>query len=523
MRGKPMPGHISVDCQRFEITNNRQKYPFFLGAIDAKKLGQVSEAPSFEEQTSNWEIAREVLTPPTEHWQRPISEDKVQEIADRFDLEQEIMPNPVLLAVNPSHRITVREQENAQGYRTGLFTVAIPVPEDDNARKPLWIIDGQHRVNGLARTRNTNSPIPFVLLYSPEDAYRPEMLAKIFAQVSTEADPLHDIHKAWMQFVFNLGEYESATPAWRAMRTTAILCSTQSFSSINNPFLNNIRFNPELSPKTITPGGFSFDATELKDLLTRWYFKNPGGEFPLTEDDVAKEISLAVHALKGVVKRDVKQSAFFGDFGYEQRYFRDAFIAGVCEYLLKHGAPRDWNIVLKDLNFDQSIWDVSDWVNSTQGRAGTISKNLAFACFTKIFSDGVLPPKVANVCEYLQGDESSLKVEYRLLDDDDKFIPNTAKTFELKLTGGLAKRVEDLPSKARWIKITSPCTNVGPVEITLKSDSFDEKYYFKEFKRGRIFKPQELSKLRHKIILNIKADFYGDNTIKKELQFNVRD
>jgi hypothetical protein len=258
-------------------------------------------------------------------------------------------------------------------------------------------------------------------------------------------------------------------------------------------------------------------------LLKDKYFRVQGGEHQLSDEDVANEVALAVHALKGVVRRDVERSAFFGELRSEQRYFRDAFIAGVCAYLVKNGRPRDWNRVLKDLNFDQTDWDVSGWVNSTSGRAGTISKKLAFDCFEQIFSNGELPENVGTVCEYLQGADSYLKVEYKLLDDEDNPIRNSASNFHLSLPGGLEKRAEDIPASARWVKISSPCTNAGPVAISLKDKPFDENYSFTEFKRGKIFKPQELRSLRNKIVLNIKVDLYGDNTIKKELTLNVRD
>jgi len=518
-----MPNEIILSCQRYEIQNNGQKYPFFLGALDAKKLRDVSDAPSFQFNTPNRQIASEVLTPPTEHWQRPLQREKVEAISRRFDLPQEIMPNPVLLAVNPSRRINVQEELDAHGHRTGLFKISIAIPEGSSEQKPLWIIDGQHRVMGLAETVNTVSPIPFVLLYSENNSYLPAMLAKIFAQVTTEATALNPIHQAWMQFVFNLGPYDQSGPTWRAMRTSALICQTQYFSNQPNPFYDVVGFNPELEPRNINPGGFSFDAKYLQDLLRDKYFRIQGGEHSLTDEQVATEVALAVNALKNVIRRDVERSAFFGELRSEQKYFRDAFIAGVCAYLRENGAPRDWNAVLKELNFDQTDWDVSGWVNSTSGRAGTISKKLAFDCFEKVFADGSLPENVETVCELLQGAESFLKVEYKLLDDEDNPIRNSLNSFNLSLPGGLEKRAEDIPSNARWIKITSPCTNVGPVAISLKDKPFDERYSFKEFKGGRDFTANELRALKNKIVLNIKVDLYGDNTIKKELTLNVRD
>jgi DGQHR domain-containing protein len=519
-----MSGEISLSCQRYEIQNDGVTYSYFLGALDAKDLKKVSGAPSFEYETPNEAIAREVLSPPTHHWQRPLKSEKVAAIAERFDMPGEIMPNPVLLAVNPNTKtlVSARLEEDANKHKTGLWTIRIPVPTHSDADKPLWIIDGQHRLMGLAQSKSTISPLPFVLLYSDQDAYLPSALARIFAQVTTEATALNQIHQSWMQFVFNLGDYVDSSPAYRAMKTTALLCSTQLYEKKPNAFYGKIGFNPELEPMSITPNGFSFDAKYLQDLLKDKYFKNQGGEHYLTEHDVAAQLSLAIYALKGSVKKEIDRSAFFGDGLKQQKYFRDGFIAGVCAYLLEHGKAKDWVRVLDGLHFSDTNWDVSDWVNSTSGSAGTISKNLAFACFEEVFRTG-LPEGVDDICQYLQGKKSYLKIEYQLVDDEDRRIKGSANSINIELPGGIEKVAKDIPTNARYIKITSPCKNAGRVSIALKERPYDEGYSFSVFKKGKDFTNNELKVLKNKIVLNLKVDFYGDVTIRKELTLNVRD
>lgn len=521
--GKSVPNEIVISCQKYEIRNGGVVYPFYLGALDAKKLKEVSDAPSFGYATPNHQIAAEVLVPPTQHWQRPLKDDKVEAIARRFDLASEIMPNPVLLAVNPDKRISLSEDIGGHGEPTGLWTIRITVPIDPNEQKPLWIIDGQHRVMGMAKTLVSESPLPFVLLYSEQEAYRPSVLAKIFAQVTTEATPLNQIHQSWMKFVFNLGEYSEDSPTWRAMKTVALLCSTQMFEGQPNPFYGKIGFNPELDPIAISPGGFSFDAKYLQDLLRDKYFKNLGGEFILSESDVATAISLAVIALKSTVRREVERTAFFGDLRSEQKYFRDGFIAGVCSYLLNNGVPRDWIEVLTKLNFPSTNWDVSGWVNTTSGAAGTISKRVAFNCFEDVFKKKELPEDVESLSEYLQGKGSYLNIEYKLVDDEEREIRNSGQVIKVELPGGIQRIEKTIPAAARYIKITCPCINAGPITVSLKEKPFDPSFNFSSFKKGKRFTAQEIRELKKKITLNIKVDFYGDVTINKELTINVRD
>ena len=76
----------------------------------------------------------------------------------------------------------------------------IPIPGSGQS-PPLWIIDGQHRITGLgdSKCKQRDNPIPVVfLLNDGGSSYNGRNLAKIFAQVTTEATPLAKLHKEWL-------------------------------------------------------------------------------------------------------------------------------------------------------------------------------------------------------------------------------------------------------------------------------------------------------------------------------------
>lgn len=517
---------LKLICQKHIINTGGVDYPFFLGAVDSKHLINVAVAPSFKPNTDNYEIAREVLDPPTKHWQRPLIEENVLAIRDRFDTDGEIMPNPILLAVNPDMESQVRlvEQKLTNGIATGLWEISINT-ELSSENKPLWIIDGQHRVQGLSLTTRNNPPLPFVLLYSSEEVYKPSTLARIFAQVTTMAKPLNPIHHAWMQYVFHLGKYSPNSVDWKSMTAVALLCSTQTYGSKPNLFYNKIQFNPEVQLTPIAPGGFDFDAKYFQELLRDRYFRNQGSINIVTEKELAEQISLAMHALKETVRGEADTTAFFGSSNFQQKYFRDGFIAGVCSYLLTNGIPQSWMDVLQELEFHNTDWDVSTWVNSTGGRAGSVSKKLAFDCFEKVFSDGVLPEDVSSICDYLKGKSSYLQIDYKLVDSDGELIARRSSEQSKKflLAEGVEKSTLSLPRNTRWIRITSPCTNVGPLEISRLGHKFVEDYQFTSFKRGKTFEDEELRSLKNSITLEIKADLYGDNSSRKQLTIRFDD
>jgi len=509
---------LKLICQKDVIKTGGVSYPIFIGFVNSKELIKVANAPSFEPITPNSEIAREVLEPPTKHWQRPLIQENVLAIRDRFDTDGEIMPNPILLAVNPDleSAINLTEQSTAAGIKTGLWEVSVN-KFSENELKPLWIIDGQHRVKGLSETTKNNPPLPFVLLHSQEQVYLPSTLAKIFAQVTTMAKALNPIHHAWMQYVFNLGKYAPNSVDWKAMTTVALLCSTQKFDNKPNLFYSKIQFNPELPLSPISPGGFEFDAKYLQELLRDKYFRNLGHENILTEKELAEQISLAIHALKETVRGE--SSAFFGAGNFQQKYFRDGFLAGVCAYLISMGKPRNWIDTLQDLEFHNTDWDVSTWVNSTGGSAGTISKNLAFDCFEKVFESGEFPEGVNNLCDYLQGKGSYLLIEYKLIGSDNELINRRVaeQTRKFNLAEGVKKSTINLPRDTRWVKISSPCENVGPIEMSREGHKYVKEYQFSSFKRGKLFEDKELRELKNALTLEIKAEIYGDNQLVKQL------
>lgn len=511
---------IRIMCQKFVITNGTTEFPYLLGALDPKVLDAIAIAPSFEDDTEHKKLAAEVLDPPAEHWQRPVIQKKVDAIASNFDRTMEIMPNPVLLAAIPRKNIHIEKQVLANGSETGLWVVEIP-PTTEQA-KSLWIIDGQHRVKGLSKTRSTQSLLPFVLLYSEDDVYRPETLAKIFAQVTTEATPLDPVHKAWMQFVFNLGDYVANSPTWRAMRTVALLCKTQSFQGTSNRFYNAIGFNPrltEMGDQGISPGGFSYTAIELAELLNKNFYKAAGSShLNMSEEEVAAEISLAIDALVNVCKGKPQDSAFFAKSRKEQKYFRDGFIVGVLAQLKQHGAPGDWKTLLRKLNFHNTDWADLDWIETTSGRSGSISKAVANASFESVFGESSLPAGTKDMFDMFQGSNAKLTIEFAEVGDDEKVKKSTKKVHEMELVHGRLVDTLTLSPNQRWIKIRNNSPNVGTFKFNPQGIAAELDLEASAFKNGRIFTVEEVRKLKRMLKVVVISELYGGVQHQKTLQ-----
>lgn len=494
------------------LSDGAKSYPIYLGYLAADQLRSVAEVPSFNPQSGNADIARNVLNPPIKNWQRPIIPLKWMAIRDKFSKQGELMPNPVLLAVSDAGGVHVRQQV-LNGQSTEVFEITVDVPAAGSDR-PLWILDGQHRVEGVSQSTNRSNPIPLVLLHGEAaQAYSPAQFAKVFAEVTTYATPLHELHEHWLQYAFKLGEYQdtaggSTTADWKAMTTVALLCETQNVGPTGdaNPFYDKIQFNPELTRfLAAVGGGFSYTSLALKDIVLKEYFERPGAN--LGPAVVAEQIALSVLALSRSVITPTADSAFFGDTNHRQKYLMDAFLVGVLTYLLRHGVPTDWENVLQALRFNASNWDVTGWVQSTGGNFGNVSHRVANSVFQDMFAKRVLGVS-SDIPSWLAGDGAELT----LLASD----PGPGGTRRNRLVSTLPiNGTKPLNiGAARRLKLDHNSINVGKLRIFDESRPFGSEYTLSSLKRGVVL-PQAPGSLR----LLVGAEYYGGS--RSELKINI--
>lgn len=494
----------TIKALRTTITDGTQNYPIFLGYLSAAELQSVAAVPSFTEHSQNFEIANNILGDPVKDWQRPPINAKVDAIRTRFSQTAEIMPNPVLLAVSNTSLVTVTQQV-LNGQNTEIFEIEVTAPTGGSA-KPLWILDGQHRVLGLAQSSRSGNAVPLVLLHNDTiNAYAPKQFAKIFAEVTTLATPLQQVHGEWLQFAFKLGAYSTESTAdWKAMKTVADLCRVQEFGSpaVTNPFFDKIEFNPVSGGKPAIGKGFQFTCTDLKDLVRAQYYGAPlAGGGALEPPEVAEEIARAVLALAQADTATQARSAFFGESKARQKYMEEGFITGVLTYLRLIGRPANgWDQVLKDLGFTTANWDFTGWVVTTGGNTGTLSKNVAKGTFKQVFGAGSLPVGVEDIPTYLRGDSASITFQSSDLTPAGNPRTPGRVTHELPVSG--VKKI-DLGSR-RHLKLSGTTVNVGQLEVRDSRDTFSDQFSAAALKRGIVMPAGG-----ERVELKLQASMYG--------------
>ena len=464
----------TIQCLQEHIKSGNCTYPVFIGFISASEVLQIAEAPSFSKKTTNQQIAQNILTPPIKDWQRPLNVERVQNIKLLFNNSGEFMPNPVLLCQNGTTsqtNIEIRQQQTTSGgVPTMVWDVIIPIP-NTGAPIPFWILDGQHRINGLAGSQQSGNPIPVVLLLEQgQHVYSGPIVAKLFAQVTTSATKLDDLHNEWLTFAFGLKDYANGPRSLQdrqAMECVALLCRDPIIqqAKVSNPFCNQIKFNAE-SNIDLTPGGFAYNCIELKDLVSKYYYGAAAPiSFYLPSQDLAQQIGLAYLALTQVVQAPQNQSVFFGSSGPNQsgqRIMQDAYLVGVFSYLLHKGVPSSWENILRTLSFHTTNWNFQSWVRSLNGSHQTISKKLAFSVFAKVFRENHLPTAAGNLADYLRGNEATVVFEFSHLTPAGK----PAKLGREPFTVTRGAILSQIIYPRKHIKKSSSSENIGNLVIS---------------------------------------------------------
>jgi len=495
----------TCDVIRFEIDDGLRKRPLYLGHMPAVDLDRLCRVPSFSATTDQEEIAGNVLQPPIKDWQRPLIPSKSDRIMKRYERDGEFMPNPVLLSVGNQDSVKV-QAKMIDGNATGLFSLVIETGDDDE--QPLLILDGQHRISGLAKGSKKSNPIPFVLLFSEKKGvYPPQDSAKIFAEVSTESTGLKELHREWMQYAFELDSYDPITQSGienrKSMEVAAFLCHERQFgagaAAVNNPFLDAIQFNPEMPAKPAIGKGLTFNAIQVRGFaLDEYYRGSPVGGKHLDPKQVAEQIALASLALQNSLGTPLDESVFFGKTGKFQQYMEHAFVRSVLAKLLDDPKPH-WDAIFASMGMGLNIWDFSPWVKTTGGNDGNTSRKVAREVMIEAVKNAAVPHGSSTLVEYLQGDNAQIIFVASFVNSDGRKLKKGSK--EISYTPGSVRTISLGGREHLKIDDGQTTSNIGKIDIFDDDAKRSKDFTFATLKRG--------VRLDRQVRLNIEARYYG--------------
>ena len=263
-----------------QIKIHTRIYEMYCGFMTPNELLQFCSVPSYNKDSTNHAIANSLKTPPIDNWQRPLDTERLESIRANIDSailgnadNDSLMTNPVLIGRsdkigNPGVNLTIDSYKVSVGNRQeSVDSVKNIIISSNDGNKPLWVLDGQHRIHGLGNSpmikdgngnpvangsivADETIPVVFII----DEIYTPKFLAKIFTEVTTEAKPMEPLHSDWMQFSFNMGHYKNRENARKAMLATIELSTLQTIDAAANRFCSGggqIAFNPYLSKSSV--------------------------------------------------------------------------------------------------------------------------------------------------------------------------------------------------------------------------------------------------------------------------------
>jgi len=445
-----------MNCLHGKWTVNGTDYNSYTGYMSAKDILDLATVPSFDKGDKHTSVAQNIqpYRYPVVKWQRPEYPDKISNIAQTYSdaSTDNIMPNPVILCQNTDTRgntcfiksrdITVSIGGSVQVI-PDLKELEIEFPANVNdTDKPLWILDGQHRIKGMMQTSKiaggqdrSDEKIPYILLSGNE--YQPRMLAEIFTHVTSGATAMDAVHKSWMHYSFQIKPYDVLDKR-QGLQCATILCVESDFPDIKAPggLISNVLENRiQYNPKDDFFNGYNafyYTCETLGSQITSEYYSSGG---TLAPGELAQQINAAIRAFEradSYHKSKKDGSVLFGSKSHEKgtggRRVARAYLSGVLRYLRDTNAMgfqsvEGWYNHLTDSvrEFDQADWRL-DFVVDKSGGTGNKSLELCSDIFAIYLSAtaadqpgtrnsaGVLVSAI-RIEDYLQGAGGQFKVE----------------------------------------------------------------------------------------------------------------
>ena len=430
-------------------------YPMYTAFMTPADLIKYSSVPNFERNATHISISTSLQNEEIDDsWQRPLDVERIGKIKTNIDRALEdsnnndcLMANPVLLGRSNNAggeesdtTVYAKQMRNSDGgLITDVYELKIKMSDD---LKPLWILDGQHRIHGMGNSpfdEMTGSiledeviPVVFVI----DDQYEPDFLAKIFTEVTTEAVKMDELHGDWMQYSFEMADYR-AEDAREAFKVVLQLNNNAQIGGIENPFYGQIQFNPNLETESILSFG-NIRADKFREFICRRYHAAEGN---LGEEDVATAIVYFLHASVQLDNYSAGDSRLFGtiqphsNLAYE---YLGKFLTHLANNPgLATNSVHEWTNFLEH---GSRLYHHSDWRLILIGNAATTgaaylpSKHAAERTFHHFFESpaefGGRTPS-----DYLVG-PGPIKFQYTHSTANDQFNPNDFEEITIDANNG---------------------------------------------------------------------------------------
>ena len=289
---------------------------FFIGKARVDEIDAVCSVPQLPAEVDSSEAGLRVLDRGRgdKEWQRRIEARRVLAIRGFIGDKGNIIANSAILYA-PPHPAVAQSRNGRLRVAPSRFLRREQGQWSDHQGKtdlrPIWLIDGQHRVRGLAQSEEgINLEIP-IIVFPP--GFSLGQSAKIFAEINTLQKKLSPLHTLFMQHRFGIPSpvakrdftrpYSDKNTRGVESRANhlAYQCAAYLTSHPDGPMEGRIRILDQNAPRfTIV------QASQWVDFSRDWYL--PGGIYEpssqLPEDSIHTEVENFFSALISTCNHD---------------------------------------------------------------------------------------------------------------------------------------------------------------------------------------------------------------------------
>ena len=180
---------------------------FYMAVAPVKEVDAACMVPQLPNILNCFETAQRVKDPDKaqNQWQRQLNVNRALAIKNFTSNNQNVIANTPILFIAKGEFVRFEGRKMSIDMHW-LKKVGVgeyrDVCDDMIDHRPIWLIDGQHRIRGSARSqRGMNLQVPLIIF--PED-FQMMRAAKVFAEINTLQEGLGELHTLFMQHRFHI-------------------------------------------------------------------------------------------------------------------------------------------------------------------------------------------------------------------------------------------------------------------------------------------------------------------------------
>ena len=246
---RPLP----IELELTEVKQDTRSV--YVGSATASELDAICSVPNLDPMLSSEEFGSKLYSRnmPDNQWQRVVNVSRIRDISKFIDKEDSFIFNPVVLYIDTTTNSEYAKLSAIDHYKGKLkakinfdflasknigFVDYDPIPDARDLR-PLKIVDGQHRVRGMAMSSRGHSlTMPFVLIIGDGSKADKLMVAKIFTEINTNSVQLDALHQLYLRYKFSM-------PDQREGKLGNIISAPNDFSTEEDSITPTIHGRPQ--------------------------------------------------------------------------------------------------------------------------------------------------------------------------------------------------------------------------------------------------------------------------------------